>query len=91
VAREFVSTNDPAKCDLLTPELLERQTERRGAAARRFCAMNVAREPRPTAVRVIEAEVAGGKAIVELLVDNREERLELVRRDGRWLIFATGR
>jgi len=83
----------------VTPELLERQTGRRGADARRFCAKNVSREQVPTSVRVIEAERRGGKegneesdkADVELLVDNREERVELTRRDGRWRISATGR
>jgi hypothetical protein len=99
VARAFVSTNDASKCDLVTPELLERQTGRRGADARRFCATNVIREPVPKSVRVIEAgregekegHEEGDKADVELLVDNREERVELTRRDGRWRISATGR
>jgi len=91
VARAFVSTNEPSKCGLVTSGLLEEQTGRRGADARRFCEANVRREPRPADVRVIEAEIMGGKATVEMVVDNREERLQLVRVDGRWRIFATGR
>lgn len=91
VARAFVSTNEPSKCGLVTSALLEEQTGRRGADARRFCEANVRREPRPSQVRVIESEIMGGKAMVELVVDNREERLQLVRVDGRWRIFATGR
>jgi len=91
VAREFVTSTSPAKCRLLTTELLERQTGRRGADALRFCERSVAGRPAPTEVRVIESEIRGGKAQVELVVDQREERVELVRREEGWRIFATPR
>lgn len=89
VALEFVRSTDPSKCRLLTPELLEQQTGRRGDAALRFCERNVAGAPVPADVELIEAEVLGGKALVEIRADDREERLELVRRQDGWRIYAT--
>lgn len=86
VAYEYVTTNDPAKCDLLVPELLERQTGRTGPAARAYCAENVGREQPPADARVAETEVVRGTAQVELLIDQTEERVELVKRDGEWRI-----
>ncbi len=91
IAREFITSTSPAKCRLLTTELLEEQTGRRGPAALRFCERSVAGRPAPADVRVLEAEVLGGKAQVELVVDQREERIELVRREEGWRIYATPR
>ena len=91
VAREFVTSTEPSKCGLLTRELLERQTGRRGEAALRFCERNVVRLPPPSEVRLVESEVRGRRAQVELVVDQREERLELVRGEDGWRIYATGR
>ncbi len=88
VVRDYVTTNDPAKCRLLVPELLERQTGRTGAGAIRFCEENVRREQPPAEVRIVESEILGGKAQVELVVDQAEERVELVKRDGDWRISA---
>ena len=90
VARDFVTSNAPAKCRLLTPELLEQQTGRRGPAALRFCERNVVRFPAARDVRVLEAEVAGPRAQVELVADGSEERFELVRTDEGWRIAAAG-
>ena len=86
VALEFVRSTDPSKCRLLTEELLERQTGRQGEDALRFCERNVAAQPAPRDVRLLEAEVLGGKAQVEILADDREEFLELVRREDGWRI-----
>jgi len=86
VAYAFVSTDDPAKCELVLPELLERQTGRRGEAALDFCRENVGRTPPPTRVRVIESEQVADQVLVELVVDEREERLALVKRGGSWRI-----
>ena len=88
VAYEYVTTNTPAKCDLLVPELLERQTGRTGPAARAYCAENVGLEQPPAEARVAEAEIVGGTAKVELVIDQTEERVELVQRDGEWRISA---
>jgi hypothetical protein len=89
VALEFVRSTDPSKCRLLVPELLEELTGRRGEDALRLCERNVAGQPVPENVRLIEAEILGGKAQVEILADDREEHLELVRREDGWRIFAT--
>jgi hypothetical protein len=88
VALEFLRSREPAKCRLVLTEVLERQTGLRGAAARRFCEKNVGREPPPGEVTVIESEIRAGVATVEVVVSEREERLELVKRDGEWRISA---
>ena len=88
VAREYATTNDPAKCKLLVPELLERQTGRTGREALDFCAENVRREPLPGEVRIAESEIVGRTARVEMVIDQTEERVELVQRDGKWRISA---
>ena len=86
VAREFVATNEPAKCKLILPEVLERQTGQRGDAALRFCEANVGSTPRPSDIRVVESETVAGTVVVEMIVDDREERIGLVKRDGKWRI-----
>lgn len=88
VARDYVTSNEPAKCKLLTRALLERQTGRRGADAVRFCEANVVREQAPSKLRVIETEVVDGRALVEVVVDDAEERIELVKRAEGWRIDA---
>lgn len=86
VARDFLATNEPEKCGLVLPELLERQTGRPGEAAIRFCEQNAGRTAPAGDIRIIESEVRGGIATVELVVDDREERFALVKRDGKWRI-----
>lgn len=86
VARDFVVTNGPEKCRLVLPELLERQTGRQGADAVRYCERNVRLTPPARDVRIIESEINEGVATVELLADDREERLTLSKRDGKWRI-----
>ena len=88
VARDYVTSNEPAKCKLLTRELLERQTGRRGEEALRYCEANVVREPAPPELRIIETEVRHGRALVEVVVGDEEERIELVKRSGGWRIVA---
>ena len=86
VASEYVRSNGPEKCRLLTQELLERQTGRQGAAALRFCEQNVGREQPPADVRIVESEIVGATAQVELIVGADEERIELSKRSGGWRI-----
>jgi|tagenome__1003787_1003787.scaffolds.fasta_scaffold20913329_2 hypothetical protein len=86
VARHYVATNAPAKCGLLTPELLEQTTQRRGAAARAACERNVQRLATPGRVTVKEFELRHRGAEVELLTDDEEARVMLVKRSGHWLI-----
>jgi hypothetical protein len=99
VAREFVATSSPAKCDLLAQPLLEQLTTENGEAARAACRRNVVRFPAPRDVRLRdgggEAERdadadAAADAEVELLVDGREAGVKLNKRDGRWLIVGLG-
>ena len=86
VASKYVRSNGPEKCRLLTTELLERQTGRQGADAVRFCEQNVGREQPPADVRIVESEIAGGTAQVELIVGADEERIELTKRSDGWRI-----
>jgi hypothetical protein len=101
VARDFVRTNAPAKCDLLAQSLVEQLTEQRGAAARDACRRNVVRFAAPREVRLPEGEgeaerereaqaAEGTAAKVDLLVDGRETGVQLNKRDGRWLIVGLG-
>ena len=86
VARDFVATNEPAKCKLVLLEVLERQTGRRGEEALRSCEANVGSTPPARDIRIIESETIAGVVVVEMVVDDREERIGLVKRDGKWLI-----
>lgn len=86
IVRDYVTSNEPAKCKLLTRALLERQTGRRGADALRFCATNVVREQPPADLRIVESETRGGRALVELVVGDAEERIELVKEPEGWRI-----
>ena len=86
VARDYVTSNEPAKCELLTRELLERQTGRRGEEALRFCEANVVREQPPAELEIVESETRGGRTLVEVIVDQEEERIELVKRPEGWRI-----
>ena len=86
VARDFLATDEPAKCKVILPELLERQTGRRGEDALRFCEANAGLTPPAKDIRVVESETVAGVVVVEMVVDQREERIGLVKRDGRWRI-----
>ena len=93
VAERFASTDDPSKCDLVAPELLEQLTGARGAAAREVCARNVARVGPRGDVRLLEreggAEVGPAGAVrVEVIADGREGVMTLERRGGRWRITS---
>lgn len=100
VARDFVATNAPSKCELLAQPLVEQLTEKTGAAARAECRRNVVRFAAPKEVRLpggeSEAErereraAEGTAAKVDLLVDGRETGVQLNKRDGRWLIVGLG-
>jgi hypothetical protein len=106
VARDFVATNSPAKCDLLAQSLVEQLTEQKGTAARDACRRNVVRYAAPKEVRLPEGEgesageaererereeaAEGTAAKVDLLVDGRETGVQLNKRDGRWLIVGLG-
>jgi len=86
VARDYVTSNEPAKCKLVTRELLERLTGRRGAEALRFCEANVVREQPPEQLEIVESETRGGRALVEVIVGEEEERIELVKAPEGWRI-----
>jgi hypothetical protein len=97
VARSYVATNKPAKCDLLTQGLLEQLTGRQGGSARAACRRNVVRFPAPKDVRVRggaeeqgeEGEEAG-ETEVQLVVDGHPADVKLVHRGEQWLIAGMG-
>jgi hypothetical protein len=86
VARAWVATNEPSKCGLLRPELLEQLTGQTGAAARRTCERNVARAPARRDVRVAEVEISGARAEVEVRFRDGETRVQLLRGADGWRI-----
>ena len=90
VAREYLATNAPSKCDALTQALVERLTQRRGAAARAACRRNVARFAAPHDVKVRRTHADDRVADVELLADGRPAEIRLVKHAGRWRIAGLG-
>lgn len=90
VARAYVAGGDPAKCDDAALAFLERQTDRRGDAAREACRRAVARGRPPQEVRVTGQDAAGDRARVQLEADGQRVSVELERQDGRWLVAGFG-
>jgi hypothetical protein len=90
VAREYVATNAPRKCDALTQSLVERLTQRRGEAARAACRRNVARFAAPRDVKVRQTHAEGRVAEVQLIADGRPAEIRLVKQGGRWRISGLG-
>jgi hypothetical protein len=97
VARSYVATNKPSKCDLLTQGLVEQLTGRQGAEARATCRHNVVRFAAPEDVRVRGGEEQdegeeseAGEAEVELVVDGHPADVKLVRQGEHWLIAGMG-
>ena len=87
VAREYVASDDPEKCDDADLAFLERQTRERGDAAREACRRSVERGSPPKGVRVVEAETRGDEAEVRLEAAGQRIRVRL-RRDGdRWRVI----
>jgi hypothetical protein len=95
VAKAYVGTNSASKCDMLSQELVESLTGRRGDAALEACRRNVVRFEAPKQVRVRSAREEGegeaeGEAEVQLLADGREAELKLAKQDGEWRIVQLG-
>ena len=90
VAREYVASRDPAKCDDAALPFLERQTRERGEAARAACRRAAARLRPPRRVRVTGMVREGDRARVRLEADGQRVAIELERRDGRWLVTGFG-
>jgi hypothetical protein len=104
VAKRYVATNAASKCDVLSTELVEQLTGKRGDAALAACRRNVVRFPAPKDVRIRSVKAEGGEAgeaereeaeeareaEVELLADGREAELKLAKQDGEWRIVQMG-
>jgi hypothetical protein len=101
VAKRYVATNAASKCDVLSTQLVEQLTGKRGEAALAACRHNVVRFPAPEDVRIRsvkaeggdegkEAEEHAGEAEVQLLADGREAELKLAKQDGEWRIVQMG-
>jgi hypothetical protein len=91
VARRYVASEDPAKCDDATQALLERNSRRRGAAARKACREAVARFDPPAGVKVTGKEVEGNRARVDLRAGGQDVTVSLTRDGDRWRVSALGR
>ena len=90
VAREYVASDDPGKCDDADLGFLERQTGEKGEAARDVCRRNVERSDPPREVRVSRHDVEGERATVLLDADGQRVRVTLRRSGGRWLVAGLG-
>ena len=90
VAREYVASDDPSKCDDAELRFLERQTHRRGDAAREACRDSVRTTDPPRDVKVRSKKVDGDDAGVLLDADGQEVVVKMRRVDGRWLVAGFG-
>jgi hypothetical protein len=101
VAKRYVATNAASKCDMLSTQLVEQLTGKRGEAALAACRRNVVRFEAPKDVRIRAVKAEGGdageeaeehahEAEVELLADGREAELKLAKQDGEWRIVQMG-
>lgn len=91
VAREYVASKDPAKCDDASQRLLEASSRKRGDAARAACRRAVARFDPPKDVTVTGKSVEGGRARVDLRAGGQDVRVRLERQGDRWLVTGFGR
>ena len=90
VAREYLASDDPAKCDDADLAFLERQTPRKGEAAREACRRSVERSDPPTNVRVRSHEVRGDRAEVLLEAAGQRVRVTLRRSGDDWRVTGLG-
>lgn len=90
IARDYVASTNPDKCDYVDLEFLERLTERRGKAARRACRDATMRFRPPQDVKVGRSEVKGNRAEVELVASGQDITVRLERREDRWLVSGLG-
>jgi len=91
VARTYVASDDPGKCDDAALPFLERQSRRRGEAARKACREAVERARPLRDVRVTGRSVGGDRAEVRLEASGQEVTVRLARTEGRWLVTGFGR
>jgi hypothetical protein len=97
VAKQYVASNRASKCDMLSTQLVETLTGKRGAAALAACRRNVVRFPAPKDVRIRSVKAEGGEeadqagmAEVRLLADGQEAELRLAKQAGNWRIVQLG-
>lgn len=90
VARGYVASDDPEKCDDVSQAFLERQTRRRGDAARSACERAVKRFRPPSGVSVTSASERGDRAEVRLEASGQDVLVRLERRGDRWLVVGLG-
>ena len=90
VAREYVASDDPGKCDDADLAFLERQSRRDGEAARDACRRSVEQSSPPTDVRVRSHEVRGDRAEVVLVASGQTLRVTLRRSGDVWRVTGLG-
>ncbi|HEX8084925.1 MAG TPA: hypothetical protein VF529_11605 [Solirubrobacteraceae bacterium] len=86
VAREYLTSDDPAKCEDADPAFLERQTRKEGDEAIEQCRRNVESGSPPKGVRYVNIAVAGDRATVRFEVSGQPVRVSLRHRGDRWLV-----
>ena len=88
VARQYVASDDPAKCDDADLAFLEEQTGEDGAAARDACRRNVERTSPPRDVRYVSQSARGELRTVRLEADGQDVRVELRPEGDDWLVVG---
>ncbi|HEV2814047.1 MAG TPA: hypothetical protein VGW10_12415 [Solirubrobacteraceae bacterium] len=90
VARAYVASDDPAKCDDADLAFLERQSKRKGDAARQACRRSVESTSPPKDVRVRSQKVRGDRAEVVLEASGQRLRVTLRRSGDAWRVTGLG-
>jgi hypothetical protein len=88
VARAYVASDDPAKCDDADLRFLEGQTRERGDEARAACRRNVETTTPPRDVRVRSTGTRGDDAVVLLETAGELIRVQLARDGDRWIVVG---
>lgn len=86
VARDYLASDDPAKCNDADLAFLEQQSKRKGDAARAACRRSVERTSPPKEVESRGSSVKGGRAEVRFLADGQAVTVLLRKVGERWLV-----
>ena len=86
VAQEYLTSDDPAKCRDADLAFLERESGRKGEAARDACRRSVERTSPPQRVEHRGLAVKGSRAEVHFVADGQDVTVLLRKVGERWLV-----
>ena len=90
VARDYVASDKPSKCNDADLAFLERESRRKGEAARDACRRSVERTTPPGEVETRGVSVKGGRAEIRLVADGQQVTVLLRKVGERWLVTGFG-